>query len=282
MCISPIMLKGRFVPCRKCVECLIYESTQWAYRCLLEASLYKENCFITLTYNDVNRPKDGALAKKDYQDFLKRLRKRLGKEKIRYFGCGEYGSEKNRPHYHFIIFGYIPKDLEYFYTDNDGHKIYKSEEVAKTWNKGYITVSEMTFSSLKYCAKYLQKLRPEYESFDVKPFCCMSRMPALGYGALTKKMVETDKVYIDGRTIRLCDTFIKKALKDYPEQVRKLKLERRRNAFRLFSAKPLFYFSQVNNDWQYVYDENLYYDFVKNRKKKYKKLLQGLDNQKKL
>ena len=50
-------------------------------------------------------PQNGSLVKKDLQLFFKRLRKNLNGRSIKYFACGEYGDEKQRPHYHAIIFG---------------------------------------------------------------------------------------------------------------------------------------------------------------------------------
>lgn len=40
-----------------------------------EAQLHQENCFITLTYNDEHLPKDQSLVYRDFQLFMKRLRK---------------------------------------------------------------------------------------------------------------------------------------------------------------------------------------------------------------
>lgn len=40
------------------------------------------------------------------QRFLKRLRKAIYPRKVRYFLVGEYGEEKQRPHYHLALFGY--------------------------------------------------------------------------------------------------------------------------------------------------------------------------------
>ena len=36
-----------------------------------EASYYKTNTFLTLTYNDENLPKDGSLSKEEVQKYLK-------------------------------------------------------------------------------------------------------------------------------------------------------------------------------------------------------------------
>lgn len=100
------------VPCRKCLGCSLDYSKEWSFRCLLEASLHRDNCFVTLTYDNSNCPYE--ISKKDVQDFLKRLRKAVFPLKIRYYCCGEYGSKYLRPHYHLILFGYDFPDRYFF------------------------------------------------------------------------------------------------------------------------------------------------------------------------
>lgn len=119
------------IPCGKCLECKLEYSRIWADRCMLEAKSYKDNCFITLTYDEEHCPVKEhnnklvkTLVKEDLQDFIKALRnyvnykdgKYLKKEDsdykiIRYYACGEYGSKNKRPHYHAILFNFIPDDL---------------------------------------------------------------------------------------------------------------------------------------------------------------------------
>jgi hypothetical protein len=73
-----------------------------------------------LTYDDEHLPPNNSLLKKDLQKFFYKLRQKIKPIKIRYFAVGEYGSNKTkRPHYHIILFGYVPKDLEYFYSQKD-------------------------------------------------------------------------------------------------------------------------------------------------------------------
>lgn len=79
------------IPCGQCQPCLISRANSWACRAYLESKQYENNCFVTLTYNNENIPKNRSLIKKDLQDFWKRLRKHLGGVKIRYLACGEYG-----------------------------------------------------------------------------------------------------------------------------------------------------------------------------------------------
>ena len=113
---------GKFVvlPCGQCYACRIAKSREWASRCVMESKLHKENCFITLTYNDEHLPSDLSLQKDDFTKFIKRLRKNTG-DKIRYYACGEYGDLYQRPHFHACLFGYRPDDLVLFsvrYSEN--------------------------------------------------------------------------------------------------------------------------------------------------------------------
>ena len=96
---------GLLVPCGKCLACRISKRREWSVRMLHELSSYDDAVFLTLTYMDQYLPPNGSLDKAELQKFFKRLRKRLGDRKIRYFACGEYGDEGQRPHYHAIVFG---------------------------------------------------------------------------------------------------------------------------------------------------------------------------------
>ena len=48
--------KSILLPCGQCIGCRLDRSRAWAMRCIHEASLHDENCFITLTYNAENLP----------------------------------------------------------------------------------------------------------------------------------------------------------------------------------------------------------------------------------
>ena len=63
------------VSCKQCTGCRQEYARQWAMRNIHEASLWLNNIFITLTYNEQNLPEHNKLVKKDFQDFMKRLRK---------------------------------------------------------------------------------------------------------------------------------------------------------------------------------------------------------------
>jgi len=98
---------GRVFACGKCVACRINKRRIWTHRVLLEASEHVCSSFVTLTYRPEDLPKGATLVPRDLQLFLKRLRQRRdrGRDHFRFFGCGEYGELRGRPHYHAILFG---------------------------------------------------------------------------------------------------------------------------------------------------------------------------------
>lgn len=213
MCLNLKKIKGNYVPCGKCIECLLQYSTEWAFRCSLEASLYKDNCFLTLTYNDANLPVGASLCKSDLQLFIKLLRKEVARKEevtFTYFACGEYGALNNRPHYHLIIFGWKPKDLVYFFTDNKSKEnVFQSPQLSRIWHKGFVSVGEnITLDTAKYCAKYLQKQVDS--SCFVKPFVLMSKRVPLGFNAYNLKWIQTDKIYLNGKTLRTPRAFLRR------------------------------------------------------------------------
>ncbi|AXB22553.1 replication initiation protein [Lynx canadensis associated microvirus CLP 9413] len=76
-----------------------------------------------------------TLAKRDFQLFMKRLRKAFPDQKIRYFAAGEYGSETFRPHYHAILFGLKLDDLQLYKQSPDGFNYYTSESFERVWSE---------------------------------------------------------------------------------------------------------------------------------------------------
>lgn len=152
------------VPCGQCVGCRLERSRQWACRCMFEASLHEDNCFITLTYDEENLPSDQSLSVKTFQDFMKRLREKFPNKKIRYYHCGEYGEVTGRPHYHAVLFGFNFPDLEFWKVTESGHKLYNSAILRKVWKHGHANVGSVTFDSCAYVARYvMKKITGQYE-----------------------------------------------------------------------------------------------------------------------
>ena len=185
------------IPCRKCFECVQSYSTNWAIRCSLEASTHEKNCFVTLTY-DNEHLKD--ISVKEMQKFIKRLRKYLGNDKVRYFACGEYGEHTGRPHYHVILFGVDFADSRQFLKrDRRGNPIYTSPVLSRLWKFGFHSIGAVTYDTAKYCAKYMQKFNLKDGK---KAFTIQSRKPAIGYSYAmehSESISKTGKVYINGR-----------------------------------------------------------------------------------
>lgn len=199
------------LPCGQCVGCRLERSRQWAVRCMHEAQMHEKNCFITLTFSPeslAERSIPMSLDVRDFQLFMKRLRKKYG-EGIRFYHCGEYGEMcKNcfenrlrckckffvewtgRPHYHACIFGHDFAHKQPWKVVN-GQMYYVSQELSELWPYGWHTIGDVTFESAAYCARYIMKkingdlaneryydlitgelLKPEYTT--------MSRRPGIG------------------------------------------------------------------------------------------------------
>ncbi|WGL31391.1 replication initiator protein [Dipodfec virus UOA04_Rod_1011] len=199
----------------------------WSFRVMAETLCHEKNCVLTLTYDDNNLPENGELSLHDYQCFIKNLRKILSPLKIRFFGCGEYGSKGFRPHYHIIIFGWCPDDLVYSHSDNKKIKFYRSKIVADIWKKGFITVCPVVQKEvIPYVCKYLQKFNSFPDKFT-KPFITMSRRPGIGYNALESGLIDlnTDKFYLNGKSIRIPRYFLNKLKENELSQERLISCE---------------------------------------------------------
>ncbi len=153
------------LPCGNCIGCRLERSRQWAIRCSHEASMYSSNSFITLTYNDANLPPDGSLVLRDYQLFMKRLRKHASPQIVRFYHCGEYGSNCRvcglsqlfccckmytpgigRPHYHACLFNFDFPDKRLHKIENK-QPLYSSKLLDELWGKGHSLIGEVTFKS---------------------------------------------------------------------------------------------------------------------------------------
>ena len=97
------------LPCGQCIGCRLDRSRQWANRCMLELQYHDSAFFVTLTYDDFHVPKSYyadpetgeaytslTLCKRDFQLWMKRLRKKFSEDKIRFFACGEYGGQTKK------------------------------------------------------------------------------------------------------------------------------------------------------------------------------------------
>lgn len=156
------------VPCGSCMSCRIERSKEWATRIIHEMEFYNNSSFVTLTYSDEFLPPNASLVKRDVQLFMKRLRRDLGKRKIKYYACGEYGDLYLRPHYHIIILGLHPKQ--------------DSDLVKENWTYGRTHLGTVTYQSARYVTSYVQKkltgklAESEYSATNrIPPFSLLSK-----------------------------------------------------------------------------------------------------------
>lgn len=215
---NPNLIKG--LPCGRCIGCRLERSRQWAVRIekeiLTTEQSGKQSYFITLTFDDEHlhsRPNPYSLDKRDFQLFMKRLRKSFGGG-IRYFHCGEYGERYQRPHYHAIIFGIHFDDLQ-FYKNSNGHMLYTSPTLSRIWGQGFASVGSATFESAAYVARYILKKKfgtdswLHYIDFDketgeihrqrIPEYTTMSRRKGIGKDWFDKYLVDVyprDRIFI--------------------------------------------------------------------------------------
>ena len=182
------------VPCGQCTGCRLERSRVWAVRCMHEASLYDDNCFITLTYSEENVPYGNTLVISDFQKFMKKLR--LRHPSVRFFHCGEYGEKYSRPHYHALLFNCNFKDRVPWRQNANGDMLYVSEELETIWGHGLTSIGEVTFESAAYVARYIMKkvtgeqaekhyewISDYGEVVNRQPeYTTMSRRPGIGKG----------------------------------------------------------------------------------------------------
>lgn len=179
------------MPCGHCALCQMKKRKDMSVRLQHETLVSDTCCFVTLTYNEdsipctncssLDSPKKNVkrgldtchrfktLLPSDVQKFVKRLRRHLEYvpvrtpkdvrdhvESIRYFAVGEYGTKSKRPHYHLIIFGWSPSDMDYLFSKGDV-VTYTSKQVQKLWKFGFSTVQKVTPQVARYCARYVTK-----------------------------------------------------------------------------------------------------------------------------
>jgi hypothetical protein len=206
-----------------------------------EASLYMDNCFITLTYNDEHLPAGKTLVKADFQKFMKRLRKQFGKG-IRYFHCGEYGDVNGRPHYHACIFNFDFPDRR-LYKLNNGFRIDTSEILDQLWSDdrgiiGLSTVGDVTFQSAAYVARYVMKKitgdkAAEHYGNRLPEYCTMSRRPGIGrvwYDKFKEDVYPSDGVVVNGKEVRPPRFYDNSFEIDSPEEFARIRAVRKRRS----------------------------------------------------
>lgn len=191
------------IPCGRCIGCRTDRANMWAHRCTHEATQWRENVFVTLTYDEEHLPESGYLDADALQRFLKRLRRaatlpgaaltadRSGR--LRYFACGEYGEKNGRPHYHAILFNARFPDATGA-GSRRGRPQFTSEQLNDIWGKGRVTFGAFSTGAANYIAQYTLKKQGYGRQDDCDadgvwrpaPFLRMSLKPGIGNSWLQK------------------------------------------------------------------------------------------------
>lgn len=223
-----------------------------------EASQHEYNVMVNLTYNDENLPEHNSLHHRDIQLFLKKLRKAatplrglqartaplLGRGKIAYYMCGEYGDENKRPHYHAAIFNLDFSDKTHWRKTETGHNLYRSPALEQLWGKGHAEIGTVTFESAAYIARYVmkkqtgKKAEEHYkrtdketgEIYQLSPeYNHMSRRPGIGKGWLEKYKTDVyphGYVIVNGRKATPPRAYEKWHEKTHPDEIEEVKLRK--------------------------------------------------------
>lgn len=179
-------VQDRTIPirCGKCEGCLKSKINDWAFRLEQEGRFSLHVHFVTLTYDPLFVPLTNSnlqtLKKRDVQLYIKRLRKLLGHNQLKYFAVGEYGTTTHRPHYHIILFN----------CDDDA-SISKAWELNKTPLGNIHIGTDISNGAIPYTLKYMYKkgLVPAFSDDDRLPeFRLMSQKLGLKY--LSKDVIK--------------------------------------------------------------------------------------------
>lgn len=214
--------KQILLPCGQCIGCRLDYSKEWAIRCVLEKKEYEHNYFLTLTYSPehtqhlykIHINKSTGEVENEYLDlnpedltkFMKDIRRyyeyHFKWTNIRFFACGEYGDEKQRPHFHIIMFNFPVPDLKPWFINKEHMQVYTSEIISKVWGKGLVAIGEVTYQSAAYVARYITKKQKgkDAENFYKTPqFVRMSRMPGIAsayYERNKEEIYKNDEIII--------------------------------------------------------------------------------------
>lgn len=227
------------LPCAKCVGCRMDRSRSWSIRIGHEAQGWDSNYFVTFDYAPEHL-KSWSLVYKDFQLFMKRLRKECrgggpgpdGRRPIRFFACGEYGGRFQRPHWHAILFNLVLRDREEYHNGT-----FRSQSLERLWGMGNCVVGDVTPESSAYVAGYTvekAKRRGVHQANEVvdvesgelverrDEFVVMSRRPGIGgfwYQKFAGDLFPRDRAVQAGKEFKVPRFYFEKFKLDHPAEV---------------------------------------------------------------
>lgn len=191
MCQHPFirLVNGKYfrLPCGHCTECYKKRQNDWIFR-LWNHVRWTRNTYdaftFTLTYDNEHVPvisplkesyeswlKDSkgapyesafsCIRYRDFQNFLKRLRHLLS-FKFRYFCVAEYGSQRGRAHFHFVMFD-VPKGFTSEELRKIAYNAWSEDNRKSGETKHYCTYDnfqcqKVNLESIRYVTKYFNKI----------------------------------------------------------------------------------------------------------------------------
>lgn len=222
------------LPCGRCVGCKQDRARDWMVRIVHESQLYQNNWFVTFTYREEDLPESRSLEYGDFQSMMKRLRRRVrgcspgpeGNYPLRFFCAGEYGSLRQRPHFHAIMFNLFTGDEQRL-----ANGAFRSTLLEDVWKKGGVYLDRVTRASAAYVAGYTQKkvygrtavyedvvnLRTGEVSERRKEFAVMSRRPGIGawwYARFASDLWSQDHAVVDGKRNKVPRYYLEKFRRD--------------------------------------------------------------------
>lgn len=251
-CLKPQTVKdvANPVPCGWCYACFTNRRNAWSFRLKQELKGAKSAQFITLTYNSKNLPitmiggkYKMTLYKPDPINFMKRFRKLHPPKTIKYYAVGEYGSEGDRPHYHYIMYNAELEPLK---------------NIEKIWGKGQVHIGEVNDKTIHYVTGYLINRKYIPKNDIQREFALISK-------GLGKRYVEKTKQYHKNGQIGYIRTEVgKQALPRYysekiftteekriqSEQMAEISLQKRREAYSKLlksGVNPIIYDKEQKN-----------------------------------
>lgn len=183
-CLKPIVLpSGYVVPCGKCEICRSDRRNEWSIRVQLQCK-YEEHMplMIGLDYAPEWLPVDGnnnpKLLREDVSSFIKAYKRKyhLTNDKFVYYGCGEYGGKRGRPHYHIIFFGDQELYQLYFADEHLAH-----ERLKPFWKYGRVWIGLAEWSGMHYVTKYVLKDLDSNFNSSVPSFTISSKGLGMNY-----------------------------------------------------------------------------------------------------
>lgn len=226
LCEQPFVKAGVAHGCGQCFPCRFNRRRIWAHRIMLEATQHADSCFVTLTYRDESlRMSSGALLTLDdclqgrsaslqpleLRDFLKRLRKAMQPQRIRFYAVGEYGDTSWRPHYHVALFG-VPGCVRGRTHRRQGMGRVQwatccevCKLVGDKWGHGDIEVGRLEPQSAGYLAGYVTKKMTKADDVRLEgrhpEFARMSLKPGIGFSAMHEVASQLMVYRLEGRLV---------------------------------------------------------------------------------